>query len=148
MLMNIRRWDKEMGLERGYVYFQDFIPDNKFDTRITVINNHYAFGFTRNVRKNDFRASGSGSIDYNIERINPECIKIAFDVAGKLLAQSIAFDFVIDNTGQPWIVEISYGYESKAVYNCTGYWDDRLQWYQGHIWPQDLILKDILKHFG
>ena len=39
---------------RGYVYFQDFIPDNQFDTRVTVIGNR-AFAFIRKVRPGDFR---------------------------------------------------------------------------------------------
>ena len=53
-----------------------------------------AFCFTRNTRPNDFRASGSGSIDYNIERINERCIKIAFDTVEKLTTKSLAFFFI------------------------------------------------------
>ena len=46
--------------EKGYVYFQDFIPDNQYDIRIVVVNMNKAFGIKRLVRNNDFRASGSG----------------------------------------------------------------------------------------
>lgn len=145
VLLKVHRINKQMGRECGYVYFQDFIPDNKFDTRITVIAGRYAFGFTRNVRENDFRASGSGSIDYNLDRINLNCVSIAFKVAKKLGAQSIAFDFVADAAGKPWITEISYCYLDTAVYRCAGHWDQQLRWHQGHLWPQDLILDDILQ---
>ena len=143
-LWTIYRVNKTLGSESGYIYFQDFIPNNKYDTRITVIGNR-AFGFTRNVREKDFRASGSGSIDYSLERINPECISIAFDVAKKLGTQSIAFDFVIDVSGEPKITEVSYCYVGVAVYRCEGHWDDQLKWHEGHIWPQDAILIDVLE---
>ena len=100
---------QQMPRERGYIYFQDFMPGNQYDTRITVIGSR-AFGFTRDVRPNDFRASGSGSISYDLKRIDLECVKIAFKVAEKIKSQSMAFDFIKDEIGKPKIVEISYGY--------------------------------------
>ncbi len=129
--------------EQGYIYFQDFMPDNQFDTRITIIGNR-AFGFTRNVRKDDFRASGSGSIDYDRRHIDLKCVEIAFDVAERIGSQSLAFDFVIDHAGKPRIIEISYCFMPEAVYNCSGHWDRQLNWKEGHIWPQDAILIDLL----
>jgi glutathione synthase/RimK-type ligase-like ATP-grasp enzyme len=132
-----------MGREIGYVYFQDFLPGNTFDTRVTVIGNR-AFAFTRDIRKNDFRASGSGLIVYDRNRIDIRCITIAFDVARKVGAQSIAFDFIKDLAGDPWITEISYGYQAKAVYDCAGHWDSDLTWHEVHMWPQDAIIIDFL----
>ena len=132
-----------MGREKGYIYFQDFIPDNDFDTRVTVIGDR-AFGFTRNVRPGDFRASGSGDIVYDFQRIQQKCVEIAFDVTRKVGSQSMAFDFVLVENKQPLILEMSYGYNAKAVYSCPGHWDARLNWHQGHIWPQDAILTDLL----
>jgi len=131
-----------MGREKGYVYFQDFAAGNTFDTRITIIGNR-AFGFTRNVRQGDFRASGSGSINYDLARIKPPCVEIAFQVARKIGSQSIAFDFVME-AGEPKIVEISYCYLPEAVYRCAGHWDDRLDWHEGQVWPQDAIIEDLL----
>src|SRR5690606_19580897 len=52
-----------VGRERNYVYFQDFIPGNDSDIRVIVIDSK-AFAIKRMVRENDFRASGSGIIDY------------------------------------------------------------------------------------
>jgi glutathione synthase/RimK-type ligase-like ATP-grasp enzyme len=149
-LYRIYMSNKSLGRERGYVYFQDFIPNNTFDTRMTVIGDR-VFGFTRNVRPNDFRASGSGSIDYSLERIRPDCVKIAFEVAQRLGCQSIAFDFVLTTDLRPLIVEISYGYIPQAVYDCPGHWDSDLNWQNGHLWPQDAIIDDLLnslKHKG
>ena len=130
-------------MERGYVYFQDFIPENSYDTRITIIGNR-AFGFRRAVRPNDFRASGSGRIFYEAEAIDEQCILTAFGVAEKLGSQSMAFDFVQTPEGQQLIVEISYAFSAQAVFDCTGYWTRDLQWYEGHVWPEHAIIGDLL----
>ncbi len=79
--------------EFGYVYFQEFLPENNFDTRITIIGNR-AFGFRRMNRPNDFRASGSGILDHDPTRIDPRCIEIAFDISRRTGAQSMAYDFL------------------------------------------------------
>ncbi|HEU4400588.1 MAG TPA: hypothetical protein VFT43_00650 [Candidatus Polarisedimenticolia bacterium] len=143
-LINIRQLNRELGRETGYVYFQDFIAGATFDTRVTVIGDR-AFAFTRNVRPGDFRASGSGRISYDLERINMQCVQIAFEVARKIGSQSLAFDFVLLEGRTPLIVEVSYCYDPKAVYNCAGHWDRRLSWHEGHVWPQDAILADLLE---
>lgn len=136
-----------MGREKGYVYFQDFMPGNDFDTRVTVIGNR-AFGFTRNVRPGDFRASGSGDIVYDTGRIKQKCVEMAFDVTRKIGAQSMAFDFVLAEDKHPMILEISYGYNPDAVYSCPGHWDGNLNWLEGGMWPQDAILIDLLNDIG
>ncbi|MDY4789545.1 MAG: hypothetical protein SO179_03135 [Bacteroidales bacterium] len=116
--------------EKGYVYFQDFIPNNSFDIRVVVVGDK-AFALKRLVRKNDFRASGGGSIIYDKNQIDERCVKIAFDVNEKIQSQSIAYDFVFDKDNNPLIVEISYGYSKKAYDKCEGYWDMDLNWHKG-----------------
>jgi glutathione synthase/RimK-type ligase-like ATP-grasp enzyme len=143
VLAKIRSTNRLMGLEKGYIYFQDFIPNNKFDTRVTVIGDR-AFAFTRNVRPGDFRASGSGDIVYDFDRIEQSCLKIAFDVTRKIGSQSMAFDFVFTGMNQPMILEISYSYNAQAVHSCAGHWDTNLNWHEGSMWPQDAILIDLL----
>lgn len=133
--------------ERGYILFQDFMAGNTYDTRINVIGDR-AFGFTRGVRPNDFRASGSGRIDYNMEQVDLRCVQIAFEVAKKIGAQSLAFDFVKDAAGYPLIVEISYTYIASAVYQCSGHWDEQLNWHEGHLWPEDAIIADVIEHLN
>ena len=66
-------------LEKNYAYFQKYIPA-QHDIRITVIGNR-AFGFLRKNRKNDFRASGSGLIDYDYKKIPIEAVKIAHKIS-------------------------------------------------------------------
>src|SRR3972149_1538458 len=52
--------------QSNYLYFQDYLPNNTHDTRVTVIGNR-AFAFIRMNRPGDFRASGSGSIVYDLQ---------------------------------------------------------------------------------
>ena len=149
VLARIRDSRRIMGNEKGYVYFQDFIPGNDFDTRVNVIGDR-VFAFTRNNRPGDFRASASGDVVYDAQRINLKCVETAIGVTRKIGAQSLAFDFVLGENQQPLILEVSYAFGSRnihigqAVYSCPGYWDNKLNWHPGHVWPQDAILIDLL----
>jgi hypothetical protein len=141
-LADIRYRRRVMPREKGYVLFQEFVPGNRFDTRITVIGDR-AFGFTRDVRSGDFRASGSGAIVYDRARIDLACVRIAFGVTRQLGAQSLAFDFVRQGD-RPLIAEISYTYLSEPVHRCSGYWTPELEWHEGYVWPEDAIIEDLL----
>jgi len=128
--------------QSGYVYFQEFVPNNTFDIRIQVIGNR-AFGLKRFVRSGDFRASGSGQLEYDPCQLPLECVEIAFDVCGQLNAQSLAFDFVV-KSGRYLIVEISYAFPASFYSPCPGYWDSSLNWQAGPITPERFILEDVL----
>ena len=130
-------------ISKNYVLFQKFLPNNSFDTRITTIGNR-AFAFRRFVRDNDFRASGSGKIDYNKDVIDSRFIKLSFEISKALKFQSMAYDFLFNENNQPEICEISYTFVDKAIFDCQGYWDENLNWHPGHFWPQYLHLKDLL----
>jgi len=138
----IRR--RELPIERGYVLFQDFVPNNAYDIRVTVVGDR-AWGFTRDVRPGDFRASGSGRITYVLKRIPLDCVRIAFEVSRALCAQSTAFDFVMSSAGHPQIVEISYGYDASAIHAAPGHWSGDLTWNEGRLWPQDAIISDLVE---
>ena len=58
-------FEKTVGNEKGYVYFQDFIPDNTHDIRVNYVYSR-CFASRRQVRAGDFRASGSGLNDLNM----------------------------------------------------------------------------------
>jgi glutathione synthase/RimK-type ligase-like ATP-grasp enzyme len=120
------------GTESGYVLFQEFIPNNTFDIRVVVIGGR-AFALKRLVRKNDFRASGSGFIEYDKDLIDERCVSISFDVAKKLKGQCVAYDFVFDTLNNPLIVEINYGFAHEAYFKCPGYWDEQLNWHSGNF---------------
>ena len=129
--------------EKGYAYFQDFIPNNTFDIRVIVIDNK-AFGIKRLTRKNDFRASGSGMIVYKKEEIDERCVKIAFDVNEKIKSQSIAFDFVFDANNNPLVLEISYGFIKEVYDPCEGYWDKSLTWHEGSFNPYGWMVDNLV----
>lgn len=131
--------------EKGYVYFQDFIPNNTFDIRVCVVGDK-AFALKRLTREGDFRASGSGNIVYDKNQIDDRCIQIAFDVNKKLKSQSTAFDFVFNEDNEPLIVEIGYGYTINAYDDCEGYWTSDMQWHEGsHFNVCGWMVEDIIK---
>jgi glutathione synthase/RimK-type ligase-like ATP-grasp enzyme len=133
--------------EKGYVYFQEFIPNNNFDIRVIVIGEK-AFALKRMTRENDFRASGSGNIIYDKEQIDENCVRIAFEVNQKIQSQSIAYDFVFDEENNPLIVEICYGYAITAYDPCPGYWDDQLNWHTGQFNPQEWMVEELVKEIN
>lgn len=137
-------------IQRSYLLLQEFMPGNEFDTRITVIGNR-AFAFRRHNRPGDFRASGSGRIDWDYTKIDPQLLRLAFQAKRKLGSQSLAVDGMYRD-GEPVIVEISYIYDTWAVEACPGHWeiddDDpdatELRWVEGRMWPEHAILDDFL----
>lgn len=137
--------DTHYALQKNYAYFQEFMPNNEYDIRVTVIGNR-AFGFIRHNREGDFRASGSGKIDYDISKIPLEAVRIAHETSKKQGFQSMAYDFLLDKKGAVLINEISYAYMDKAVYDCNGYWDREISWHEGHIMPQDAHVEDFIEH--
>lgn len=146
---NLYRWSKGLDttpywrVQKNYALFQKFLAGNKWDTRVTVIGGR-AFAFRRLVRDNDFRASGSGRIDYDMKQIDLRCVQIALDVSKKRRFQSMGYDFLTNEEGEPEFCEISYTYLSSAVQACPGYWDDNLNWHDGHFCPEHLQLIDAL----
>lgn len=132
-------------LHKNYILFQQFLKDNPFDTRITIIGNR-AFGFRRFNRPDDFRASGSGKLDMDPANIDLKSVRLAFDSAKKLGSQSLAFDIL--KQGEKRIVaEVSYTYVSWAVYDCPGHWElhnNQLQWKPGQMWPEEAQIEDFL----
>jgi len=130
--------------EKGYIYFQDYIPNNKFDIRVIVIAEK-AFAIKRMVRKNDFRASGSGNIFYEKGNFLIDTIKLSFQLANKLETQCAALDFVFDDEGNPNVVELSYGFVQSVYVPCVGYWDNELFFHEGTFNPLDWMVELLLK---
>lgn len=130
--------------EMGYFYAQDFYPNNKYDVRVVVVGNK-AWSLRRYVRKNDFRASGSGNIDYDKNLVDKEILKIAFDSAKKMKLQAIAFDFIYDFERKPKIIECSYCWPSGSfIEDCEGYWDIELNHHDKFISAEKEIIMNLL----
>lgn len=136
---------KMHALEKGYVYFQDFIPNNDTDYRIKVVDNK-CWGFQRVVRKGDFRASGSGSLLFNNKQIPLSMIKEAFNVSSKLSLKSVAFDFILDKEKNvPLLVEASYGFGFDEEEMEHGYWTSDLVWHECHFNPLGWMVENVIK---
>ena len=133
--------DRMLKREKGYVYFQEFVQIS-YDIRVAVIGNR-AFGFKRFVRKDDFRASGSGLMTYAQDAMPMECVTMAFKLAEKFEMQSVCFDFVFDKD-QPMLLEISFGIMLRAYLPCPGYWDTDLNWHPGNFHPASFIIEDFV----
>jgi len=130
--------------QKHYAYFQEFLPGNAFDTRITTIGSR-AFGFIRKNRPGDFRASGSGHLDGNPELVDPRCVRIALEISQRFKFQSMAYDFLRDSAGDPVIVEMCYGFADFGVASCPGHWNADMEWQEGHCWPQTQLIRDFLE---
>jgi len=133
---------KVVGPEKGYVYFQDFIPDNRYDIRVIVINNK-AFAIKRLVREGDFRASGSGHILYEKHHFDEDTIRLSFEINEKVKSKCLAIDYVFKE-GTPLIAEVSYGFVKEGYYPCEGYWDRELNWHEGPFDAQGWMVESLI----
>lgn len=140
-------------LNRDYVLLQEFLAGNEFDTRVTVIGKR-AFAFRRFNRPDDFRASGSGRLDYSMDAIDMATVRLALRVARTLQCQSVAIDG-LRRAEDRVVGEISYAYMSSAVHACPGHWelagepdDGQLTWVEGQMWPEEAQMQDFLQMIG
>jgi len=142
-LKNARKFPNE----KGYVFLQEFIPNDGYDLKVVVIGDKLSF-LARDIRKGDFRASGGGSIKYDKSLINQDIRKSAFDLSEKLGFQCMGYDFVIDkrdNSGK--IVEISYGFSHTAQIESGGYWDREDIWHDEPLNAPVEIISNIIKEY-
>jgi glutathione synthase/RimK-type ligase-like ATP-grasp enzyme len=139
---NLTPASRRADLQRGYILLQEFVADNTHDTRVTVIGRR-AFAFRRMNRPGDFRASGSGQIDWDPAAIDTRAVELAFRVAGTLGTQSLAVDVLRSAAGALVVNEISYYYEGWAVHECPGHWTPDLAWRPGRVAPEDAIFDDF-----
>lgn len=142
-LVRPTRYARFTGREVGYIYFQEFMPDNDHDIRVIVVGDK-AFAIKRLIRENDFRASGSGFVLYEKEHFDDEVIRISFDLSEKLHSQCMTYDYVFQD-GKALLVEISYGFVVKVYDDCVGFWNRDLSWNEGHFNPYGWMVEDIIK---
>ncbi len=131
----------------GCLYWQEYLPGNDADLRITVIGDRYAYGFWRRNREGDFRASGSGRIDF--QRAIPEGpLRYCLEVNRRLEFDSMAYDILFKD-GTFVISEISYAYLDSVPYKAAGHYelraDGRLDFIPGHAWPETLWIEWLLE---
>lgn len=145
------KFDRTIGNERGYIYFQDFVEGNDHDIRVVVIDGK-ACAVKRMNRENDFRASGSGILLYEKEHFQEDLIRKALELSDRLGTTSLALDCIYKGD-QPLFVEMSYGFPTGAFLDdCPGYWDRNLQWHAGPFdapgWMVEAAVKKIREQQG
>ena len=131
-----------IGNEKGYVYFQDYIPNNTTDYRVKIVNGR-CWAFQRKVRPNDFRASGSGALIFDRRAIPMEMIYAAYGIYNKLKLQSVAFDFVM-NGDVPLVIEMSYCFGLSNEEFTHGYWDSGLTRHEEVFNPFEWMIENLI----
>ena len=108
--------------EKGYAYFQEFIPNDGFDYRLEIANNK-AIAMVRMCREGDFRASGGHDDRFDASLIPQDVVEFAFECYDKLEVQSVALDIVREKeSGELYLIEVSYSYGLDADEFEHGYW--------------------------
>ena len=143
-----RRTHWPYATQKGYVYFQDYVPNDGYDLRVIVVGTRM-FGYYRKVPKGEFRASGMGLVE---KRALPaEALRIAERVYGVLQSPMLVVDMLKDLEGQYHIIEISpfckiETPEQLHVRGIPGYYVARGGSYvfeEGRFWVHELALKEF-----
>jgi glutathione synthase/RimK-type ligase-like ATP-grasp enzyme len=111
-LKDFLKREKCVGYKGPYI-LQEFLVNSKEDTRVTIIGGH-AVVFNRGVRAGDWRASGSGNINYEDRDYHSKAVIEAFRIAMALQLHVLAVDFVIANSVL-YVIEISVSFADYAV---------------------------------
>jgi len=110
--------------EKGYAYFQEFIP-HEFETRISIVGDSaWAWRYTKSPPpvKNAYEPS---EIDIN-------CVRMAFDITQRLGFRSMAIDFLMYH-GEPKVLEMDFGHHRQLPNNLfPGRWNRNLEWIEGY----------------
>lgn len=128
----LEAWAKRKALpprHQGYCIFQEYIPGNNFDLRFQIIGRK-VIAFKRHNRPNDFRASGSGLVDYNPKEVTGELVKEIYGFSKKMKMPFVSLD-VIFNNSDPLVLEANYNYVAAVPNRCPGYWtlrDKDFEW--------------------
>jgi glutathione synthase/RimK-type ligase-like ATP-grasp enzyme len=93
-------FDEDWFLHKNYLFLQEYMPDNQYDTRVVIIGKQ-AFAFQRRNFANDFRASGSGENIYEPRHIDLKFVEVAFQVSKHFGFNSMAYDFLYDKDKKP-----------------------------------------------
>lgn len=131
-------------IQNGYIYFQDFIPNDGFDYRLEITGNK-AIALVRYCRKNDFRASGGHNDHFEHELIPNDVIQFGFNTMDRLGMQSAALDIVRDNRDNKlYLIEVSYCYGVDNDEFEHGYWTRDGIWHDEPFNGIDWIIESII----
>lgn len=86
----------------GRIVLQEYVPDLECDWKVLVFGNKY-YALRRNVRKNDFRASGSGLFAFEIP--DDRILDYAKSVYEKMNVPFLSLDLCMDKNGKVYLIE-------------------------------------------
>lgn len=113
--------------EKNYLYLQEFIPDAKYDIRIITVGDK-AFGIKRYTGVKDFRASGSGIVDHDVESLPKVCVRNSFEISEKFKFPWMTYDWIYhEGKSEYLLVEVSYGFKPAVYTECNGYFSRDIQ---------------------
>ena len=138
--------------QKNYVLFQELVPNEGYDLRVTIIGNNY-FGYYREIPKGDFRASGAGLFVY--KSISQDALYFAKTIKEKFVETPYLSIDMLRNSidGQLYVIEIAIfnrvrtsqqtivdGIPGKYVYE-----NGNFSFQPCRVWYQDLILSEVFK---
>lgn len=119
---------RHLSREKGYMYVQEFVPNEGYDLKVVVVGDKLSF-IARRSRGGDFRASGGGDLFFDKELVTPAIIDLCFEATDKLGSSCMGYDVVVSKaSGRPYIIEMSYGFSFLALLSAKGYWR------RDHVW--------------
>lgn len=131
--------------ERGYVYFQEYIPEYKYDIRIQFVGNK-CYAIKRYLQEGDFRVTRSSDCDFSGVGVSKDVIEFGFSIAKKLKMQTLAIDLIpFRNTFL--LTEISYAFEIYKGECEHGYWNENLDWIPGKFNPYGWMVDQLIMHY-
>lgn len=137
--------------QKGYVFFQEFVPNDGFDIRVILVGDR-AFGYHRRVPRGDFRASGMNTVERR--GLPEEAIRVALEVQRHVRSPQLVVDMVHGLDGRYAIIEYSIiclmdRPADLQVDGVPGVYvigrDGEIRFEKGRYWIHELALKKFLE---
>jgi glutathione synthase/RimK-type ligase-like ATP-grasp enzyme len=140
--------------QKGYVYLQNFLPNQGYDLRVIAVGNR-AFGYYRDVPKAEFRASGMGLV--RKAALPEDAVKLAMRLIRELNLVIASVDMLRDLDGKLYIIEVQPnitvetpeqlhvdGIPGAYVFDSSGSY----KFEPCKLWIQELALHEYFKRWG
>lgn len=105
--------------QRGYLYWQALVPDQRCDYRICVTG-PYWYGLVRYVRPGTITASGSGNHEPILDATGRAraAAELALEISAVIGTEWMCYDFVFTPDGVPLVLEMSSAWTMKSYRTC------------------------------
>jgi hypothetical protein len=129
-------------VQKGYVYWQEFVEQNPCDYRVVVTGDKY-YGLIRYNRKDVPFASGSGNLEVITELSGrtEQAFTFAKEVVEGVGSKWLALDIIFTPDNKPLLVEVSSAWKMGAYDECPMFTIQNNTWLK----CDDLTAKDSFK---